>query len=248
MFIPEGCFSPLIPDIWGDPYCSDGSESPFPFGCLEPTLTTRAACTSTGYHWIFQARTKAECDGLPRLCYDGANLNGMSQAACDACDNAWGGLFTWKRCIWSPGSMLTLQWTNRTFGPKRKLQQTLDYLKLGHELERAVIASKSLAFSTCAYCSFGAELDAMRAVACSCGSGASSSSCFDRSSSERQVAVSRACPGLSSSITTPFANVSIPPEAFVLKDFCKNVALFFISAAQFKFDLGNKLSSEVRFS
>lgn len=51
--------------------------------------------------------------------------------------------------------MISLTETNSHYGPIRRIEQSLDYSKFSDEIERAIIASTSLSFSTEALCRHG---------------------------------------------------------------------------------------------
>lgn len=199
---------PFVSDLWGDAFCGEDFDEPtHPYGCAYPQATTEAECTAAGYKWI-SSWTEAECKAAPNMCFDDEKYNFKSEADCSLCKEKFGPVFKWAPGVWTPGKMVELDWTTREFAPIRKIDLTLDYVGFGAELEKAVVASKSLSFSTEAYCKYSALVDAMSNIACDCNGG-SGSGCYEGSRvGERQVGVGRACPFVQSEIkvrcTTPF--------------------------------------------
>lgn len=96
--------------------------------------------------------------------------------------------------------MIPGEWIVKAYSPVRRVSFDLDYYAFERDVERAIVASVSLAYSSGEYCRLGSTIAAMSSVLCDCGGGPGQN-CFEQDEFSRQQAVDRICPFLSNHIS-----------------------------------------------
>lgn len=235
----SACFSPFVPDFYGDPYCAEPGwpewwylEPESNYGCLE-NVASEAECTAAGYQWITHRTTQAECEAAGSQCYcedcgwldvAGAYTT-MSQAECDRCGNTWRPTSVWRPGEWVEGTVLSTEWIPRSVDSVRQLQQRLDAALFESELEAAVARSTALAYREYDNCLVEAELTAMQDVACGCGG---SGNC-QRGDLAVPVSLDRAC----ALVASNFTYLHVSAQTVPLAEFCIDILVEKYDKSQF---------------
>jgi hypothetical protein len=151
----------------------------------------------------------------------------------------------WNAGVWQPGTMLKLDWVSREWKQTNAIAVAINYPSLRADVEAAIAEDVSVAFLTNALCEFDNVVKTVDTVACDCGGGRLGGSCFSDSSNNRQIGVTRVCPGISTAANVLPVYLESASDALSQDLGCILVRISLTPADQFALPGTSQLTSEI---
>jgi hypothetical protein len=203
-----------------------------PNGCMDASIA-QLNCTSAGGYWHVLATNPTECAAFGSGCHDFDNFfSAKPKASCDTCGANWDSYYTWNTGVWTPGTMVPLQWVARGWTPINTLQSTIDYPAFSDSVRMAIATAVSVNYITEAFCRYDNLITTIGTVACDCSID-DGQSCFASTPLKTQLAVFRTCPGVSSASAAEPVSVQTAADAVTGTLECALIRLSLSSVEQY---------------